>query len=110
MESAIKITSHISPMEPNTMTFVAKVNLMDIMNESMAHALVVKVASAIADKFIEEHYAEIVSRLDQNAIANLAVADAGKKIAEEIQRRPNIIEKTRTEVFQRGIFGSLTRL
>ena len=49
------------------------------------------VAEKIAEKFVEENYSELISKLDQQAIANLAVADSGKKIAEEIRTRPVVL-------------------
>jgi hypothetical protein len=51
------------------------------------------VAEKIAERYVEEHYAEIVAKLDQQAIANLAVADSGKKIAEEIRTRPVVLRE-----------------
>jgi hypothetical protein len=71
-----------------------------------------RIAAQIAERYVTEHYAEIVSKFDQNAIANLAVADAGKKIAEEIRTQPMVLHDTEhhTEVYQRGIFGGLRRL
>jgi hypothetical protein len=49
------------------------------------------VVEKIAERFVQENYAELVSKLDQQAIANLAIADSGKKIAEEIRTRPVVL-------------------
>ena len=73
-------------------------------------AIFQEVVRQIATRYVEEHYQEIAAKLDQNAIANLAIAEASKKIAEEIQRQPNIVERTRTEVYQRGVFGGMRRV
>ena len=54
----------------------------------MGDAILHEVVHLIAERFVEENYASLVSKLDQQAIANLAVADSGKKIAEEIRQRP----------------------
>lgn len=54
----------------------------------MGSALANEVVHLLAERFVTENYASLVSKLDQQAIANLAVADSGKKIAEEIRRRP----------------------
>ena len=79
--------------------------------EQFPEAIFQEVVRQIAARYVEEHYAEIAARLDQNAIATLAVADASKKIAEEIQRRPTIIhEKGDTQVFQFGILGGMRRV
>lgn len=50
------------------------------------------VVRIVAERYVEAHYAEICAHLDQTAIANLAVADAGKKIAEEIRMKPPEID------------------
>jgi hypothetical protein len=60
---------------------------------SMAHEVIRQVAEKIAERYVQEHYAEIVAKLDQQAIANLAVADSGKKIAEEIRTRPVVLRE-----------------
>jgi len=69
-----------------------------------------EVVRQIAARYVEEHYMEIAARLDQNSIANLAIAEASKKIAEEIQRRPNIIHEKDTQIYQRGVFGGMRRI
>jgi hypothetical protein len=60
---------------------------------SMTHEIIRQVAEKVAERYVEEHYAEIVAKLDQQAIANLAVADSGKKIAEEIRTRPVVLRE-----------------
>lgn len=63
-----------------------------------AHAILEIIAQKVADKYVEEHYGEIAARLDQTAIANLAIADAGKKIAEEIRAKPTVIREQGTTI------------
>jgi predicted transcriptional regulator len=95
----------------DSMTISAKFGpLTNIINAHSMQVLVQRIACAIADRYVAEHYAEIMAKLDQNAIANLAIAEAGKKIAEEIQRVPNTIHEKRVEIYQRGIFGGLRRV
>ena len=69
-----------------------------------------EVVNQIATRYVEEHYGEIAAKLDQNAIASLAIADAGKKIAEEIERKPTVLREEHTQIFQRGIFGAMRRI
>ena len=76
----------------------------------LENQLICEITRAIAEKFVEENYAEIVSKLDQTAIANLSIAEASKKIAEEIHTRPVVIHDTKKEVYQRGILGGITRI
>lgn len=59
----------------------------------MGSALLNEIVQQIAKKYVEENYAQLVSKLDQQAIANLAVADSGKKIAEEIRTRPVVYKE-----------------
>jgi hypothetical protein len=46
------------------------------------------IAELIAKKYVEEHFAEIVSRLQQSAIVNLALARAGAGISQYLQPSP----------------------
>jgi hypothetical protein len=100
--------SHCPSMGDNSEMIVAKFTT-PILCE-FPDAILVEVVQQIATRYVEEHYAEIAARLDQNAIANLAIAEAAKKIAEEIQRQPNIIREKDTRVYQRGVFGGMTRI
>src|SRR5271167_3879576 len=74
-------------------TMAVKLNPSDILCSAMPAAILAKIAQAVADRYVEEHYAEIAARLDQNAIANLAIAEASKKIAEEIRTRPVVLRE-----------------
>ncbi len=73
-----------------------------------------KVAQAVADKFLADHQQEILKFLDPQAIANLAVADGAAGIREAIHKKfpDKIVEIIRrdTEVYQKGLFGGLTRI
>ena len=93
-------------------TYAMKIPDTVLQSESFSLAVLKKIAETVAEKFVEEHYAEIAAKLDQNAIANLAIAEASKKIAEEIQRRPNIVREVEhhTAVYQRGLLGGLRRV
>lgn len=85
--------------------------IQDSMANVMPEVIMDRVASLIAERYVAEHYAEIAARLDQNAIANLAIADAGKKIAEEIRTKPIVVQGPReVEIYERGIFGGTRRV
>jgi hypothetical protein len=88
----------------------AKIPSVTMLSENAAAAIYAQICREIAERYVHEHYAQIAAKLDQNAIANLAIAEASKKIAEEIQRRPNIVKQIETQVFQRGIFGGMRRM
>lgn len=97
---------------------MTKVSLMatfdqnQMLSSEMVRFLFEEVAALVAQRYVEEHYAELVANLDQQAISNLAIADAGKKIAEEIRSQPRVVhdKETKTEVYQRGLLGGMRRI
>ena len=59
---------------------------------------------------VAENFPQIAAKLDQNAIANLAIAEASKKIAEEIPAQAKlVVHEVEKQIFQRGIFGGVRR-
>lgn len=83
----IKTLSCPSASDPNGGKFVVSA-VFENFPALMGAAVLDEVVHLIAEKFVKENYGELVAKLDQQAIANLAVADSGKKIAEEIRTRP----------------------
>ena len=57
-----------------------------IADEKMALCLVEEICKSIAKKYVEENYGKIVSLLNQQAIANLVVAQVGIEIASSLER------------------------
>ncbi len=86
--------------------------------EFMTHELMMetisRIADGIAERFIKENYAEIAKALDPVALANLAMADAGAKINETLNKKmpDKIMEVTRTvhKTIERGFFGGISRV
>ena len=78
----------------------------------MVEFIIGEIGRLVAERYVEENYGELVGKMDQQAIANLAIADAGKKIAEEIRLKPTVVREreTRTEVYQRGLLGGVKRV
>lgn len=107
MSEDIKVQTYRSPNDFKT---TLAVSFHDQLIESATVAVFQRVIDFIAQRYVEENFPQIAAKLDQNAIANLAIAEASKKIAEEIQRQPNIVEKTKREVYQRGVFGGMRRV
>jgi hypothetical protein len=70
----------------------------------------------IAERWAAEHYADIAAKLDPQAVANLAVAAAGAKINETLNKKmPDVVHEvvrtqTEREVWQRGVLGGLKRI
>lgn len=72
------------------------------------------VAQQLAIDILENDYVQIVSKISPEAIANMAVAEAGAKINEllnsKLPDKIQFIEKNTTQVYQKGIFGNLRRV
>ena len=103
MSDEIEVKMYRSPSD---MKSTLAVTIQDSLCEATIYAVLHLVAEKIADRYVEEHYAEIVAKLDQQAIANLAIADSGKKIAEEIHTRPTVLREpgARTTVNKFSLF------
>ena len=101
----IKITTY---RNVNDMGITISAQVSDVttaMDNYAAAELVHEIARLIAERYVAENYAELVKNLDQQAIANLAVADAGKKIAEEIRSKPTVLhDGHKTTVNKYSIF------
>lgn len=91
-----------SVMDPVSSSLIMA-KIPDRLSYSMGELILSRIADAIAEKYVAEHYGEIAAKLDQNAIANLAIAEASKKIAEEIRARPTVIRETKGPIFNIGI-------
>ena len=105
----IELTHHTSAVDM-TVNYVAKVNTLALMDEHAVTAMYRLICEKVAERYVAENFPQIAAKLDQNAIANLAIAEASKKIAEEIQRKPNIVHEVEKQIFQRGIFGGVRRV
>lgn len=61
------------------------------LEDAVEAAVFHEIVQIVAQRYVDAHFTEIMAKLDQNAIASLAVAECAKKIAEEIQRRPVMV-------------------
>lgn len=72
------------------------------------------VSDAIAELFLGDHLQDVLTMLNPEAVANLAVADAAGAIRETLHKKlpDKVLEVVRTEreVYQRGVFGGMTRI
>jgi hypothetical protein len=73
----------------NSMTFAAKFSSLDIVEEQTAMGIVREIVHLVAERYVQENYPQLVAKIDQQAIANLVIAESGKKIAEEIRLTPS---------------------
>ncbi len=81
--------------------------------QSVAIRLVEEAVREVVKRWVDENYTEVVKGMDQQAIANLAVADAaaavGKAIREKIPDKVLHVEGPGA-VYQRGILGGLRKI
>lgn len=85
---AIKLTAHLDPSSPTKMCVAAH---FDNYLEGVAHLIETEVVKQIAARYVEENYAQLVAKLDQVAIANLAIAVEGQAVAKEIGEHPIVV-------------------
>lgn len=107
---SIEIKTYRSPID-DRITLAATVSSMELIESYAAKVLIDRIVDLIAQRYVEENYPQVVAKLDQQAIANLVIAESGKKIAEEIRLtppKPEIVEKMK--VYQRGLFGGIKRI
>jgi hypothetical protein len=86
----------------------------DILDRHAPELILREIAHAVAERFVADHYQEIVAAMDMNAIATLSVAEAAAKIRETLEKKiPDKIlevQTTKKEVWQRGIFGGMSKI
>lgn len=105
---SITVKSYLDPMGEK---YCCAASFDSIISSQLPEIIFAEVVRLIAQKYVEDHYEEIAAKLDQNAVASLAIAEAGKKIAEEIRSKPTVIhEKGDTHIYQRGILGGFSRI
>lgn len=70
------------------------------------------IAEKITEKFIKDHEQEVIKRIDPQAVATLVVAESGNAIKDMLDKKlPDKIEHiVKTEVYQRGFLGGITRI
>lgn len=73
-----------------------------------------RIGEAIAQKYVAENYQKIVKKLSPDAIATLALAQAGaevnKTLKEKIPDKVLEVVTRDTEVWQRGLLGGMKRI
>ncbi len=84
------------------------------MTHGFAENIMSRIAAAVAERYVAEHYQEIAKLIDQQAIATLSVAEGAAAIRETLQKKlPDRImevERTSVAVLQRGLFGAVKRV
>ena len=101
--------------EPGVQTMVcAKFDTQAIVEKAMYREIIGRIAQLIAERYVADNYQEIVKHITPEAVATLTAAESAAKIRESMEKqipaRVLEIENTRTEVWQRGILGGVTRV
>lgn len=110
-------TEHNSDYASGAEVFRTKVPREVLISEvpyAVFQEVVRQVASVVAEKVIQEKLTEILEKVTPEAVANMAIAEAGAAINETLHKKmPDKIleiEKRNTEIYQRGIFGGFKRI
>jgi len=116
MEKEIK-TEMIDDLPNNrllTRTVMPKEVIVGYIAHAVPQEIISQVSKVIADYIIEKHFDEILQKVSPEAIANMAIAEAGAAVNETLHKKmPDKIveiEKRSTEVYQRGLLGGLKRI
>jgi cell division ATPase FtsA len=84
------------------------------LQEPIKKRVVELVALQIANDILSNNYNEIMSKISPEAIANMAIAEAGAAVNDTLKKKlpDKILEihKRDTEVYQRSLFGGITRI
>ncbi len=84
----MEVKTYVSAAD-DTMTYAVKFSTLDVVNEQSAIGIIQQIVRLVAERYVQENYPQLVAKLDQQAIANLVIAESGKKIAEEIRLTPS---------------------
>ena len=100
---------------PGVQTMVcAKFDTQAIVEKAMYGEIIGRMAQLIAERYVADNYQEIIKHITPEVVATLTAAECAAKIRESLEKnipsRVLEIEKTRTEVWQRGIFGGMNRI
>jgi hypothetical protein len=83
------------------------------MGRAILREMVERVAEHLAAEYLETHGAELLTQINADAVANMAIAEAGAAVNDTLKKtyaeRVVHVPGDR-EIYQRGIFGGLRRL
>jgi Mg/Co/Ni transporter MgtE len=114
----VKIMNITSKTNYSTMSRLYEISIEqeEILNlcESIKSRTIELVAQQLANDILANNYNEILSKISPEAIANMAIAEAGAAVNETLKKKlPDKIleiEKHDTRVYRRGILGGVTRI
>ena len=108
-----KLQYHNHP-DGNRFSMIATFDDDKLSKQAFIECVLKEAARLMAERIVAEKFQEVVAAIDVQAIANLSVAEAAseihKTLKEKIPDKVVEIHRTQREVYQRGVFGSLTRV
>lgn len=106
--------------DPNSMRDIIQVGVDDSerhsLHEPIQRRVIELVAQQMAKDILENNYVEIMEKISPEAIANMAIAEAGAAINETLHKKlpEKILEIEKrvpeTVVLQRGLLGGVKRI
>ena len=91
--------------------FMGTIDRSTAMVKAIERQVIREVAAKVAERYITEHYAEIIAKMDPQAMANLSIAEGAAAIRETLEKKfPDRVEHHHhKEVVhvpvRRGFFG-----
>jgi hypothetical protein len=109
------ITRHLDPLSADEV-FTVQINTIELshIGRHIEAEIIHRVGEQIAAEFLDKHGSEVMGRISADAVAQMAIAEAGAAVNHTLKQKlpDKILETVRTEkeVYQRGIFGGLSRI
>jgi len=95
-------------------SLIATFDQSSFLERAFIEKVICEAARLMAEQIVADKFQEVMAAIDVQAIANLAVAEAAAEISKtlkaDIPRRVVEIERTKREVYQRGVFGGVKRI
>lgn len=108
-----KLEYHNHP-DGNRFSMIATFDDDNLSRQLFIECVIKEAARLMAERIVAEKFQEVVAAIDVQAIANLSVAEAASEIHKALKEKTpdKVVEihRTQREIYQRGVFGSLTRV
>ncbi len=93
-------------------TTIGSEELLNNVMPKIFEAVIDGIASGLTKEYVRDHAQEIFAKINQEAIATMVVAQSGNAIKDMLDKKlpDKVIRETETEIYQRGIFGGITRV
>lgn len=69
--------------------------------EMSGPAILDHIARAVAERYVAEHYPQLIARMDPQAIANLAIAESAKAVSLSVSQSVESLTRRLRQAFER---------